>query len=101
MDITIGGLTSQAANGSSRSAQSYLPGNDDSKSGSNNSIASAFASATSVSLSSESGNLLSADQIVSAINESLSSTGLSIQGVDPTDYTPKRLLIAFWPVSVI
>ncbi|RCK40079.1 DUF5610 domain-containing protein [Thalassospira xiamenensis] len=91
MDITIGGLTSQAANGSSRSAQSYLPGNDDSKSGSNNSIASAFASATSVSLSSESGNLLSADQIVSAINESLSSTGLSIQGVDPTDYTPEAV----------
>tara|TARA_R110001583_G_scaffold184561_2_gene344007 strand:+ start:54443 stop:55186 length:744 start_codon:yes stop_codon:yes gene_type:complete len=91
MDITIGGLTSQATSGSHRSAQSYLPGSDDSKSGSDNKIADAFAGATSVSLSSESANLLSADQIVSAINESLSSTGLSVEGVDPSDYTPEAV----------
>ncbi|PTB87561.1 hypothetical protein C9939_00740 [Pseudidiomarina aestuarii] len=90
MDITIGGLTSQATNGSSRSAQSYLPGNDDSKSGSNTSV-SPFENATSVSLSPQSANLLSADQIVSAINESLASTGLSVEGVDPTDYTPEAV----------
>lgn len=94
MDITIGGLTSQqtgAQSGSSvRSAQSYLPGQNDAEKTGNNGT-SAFAAATSISLSSQSANLLSADKIVSAINESLQSTGFSIQGVDPSDYTPEAV----------
>ncbi|MEQ9346657.1 MAG: DUF5610 domain-containing protein [Thalassospira sp.] len=94
MDITIGGLSSQqsgAQSGSSvRSAQSYLPGQSDSEKSGNNS-ASAFAAATSVSLSSASAGRLSTDQIVSAINESLSSTGLSLGNVDPGEYTPEAV----------
>ncbi|MDG4718178.1 MULTISPECIES: DUF5610 domain-containing protein [Thalassospira] len=94
MDITIGGLTSQqtgAQSGSSvRSAQSYLPGQSDSEKTGNNGT-SAFAAATSVSLSSASANRLTADQVVSAINESLSSTGISIGNVDPGDYTPEAV----------
>ncbi|MEQ8285980.1 DUF5610 domain-containing protein [Thalassospira sp.] len=94
MDITIGGLSSQqsgAQSGSSvRSAQSYLPGQSDSEKTGNNS-ASAFAAATSVSLSSASAGRLSTDQIVSAINESLSSTGLSLGNVDPGEYTPEAV----------
>ena len=94
MDITIGGLTSQqtgAQSGSSvRSAQSYLPGQSDSEKTGNNG-ASAFAAATSVSLSSASAGRLTADQVVAAINESLSSTGISIGEVDPGDYTPEAV----------
>ncbi|MEQ8390974.1 MAG: DUF5610 domain-containing protein [Thalassospira sp.] len=94
MDITIGGLSSQqsgAQSGSSvRSAQSYLPGQSDSEKSGNNS-ASAFAAATSVSLSSASAGRLSTDQIVSAINESLSSTGLSLGNVNPGEYTPEAV----------
>lgn len=90
MDITIGGLTSQQTGASARSAQSYLPGQDDSGKTGNNG-ASAFAAATSVSLSSESTTRLSADQIVAAINESLQSTGLSIEGVNANDYTPEAV----------
>ena len=90
MDITIGGLTSQQTGASSRSAQSYLPGQSDADKTGNNGR-SAFAAATSVSLSSQSANLLSADKIVAAINESLSSTGISIQGADPSDYTPEAV----------
>ena len=89
MDITIGGLSSQQSGASARSAQSYLPGQGDSEKAGNNNGTSAFAAATSVSLSSESANRLSADNIVAAINESLQSTGLSIQGVNPDDYTPE------------
>ena len=94
MDITIGGLSSQqsgAQSGSSvRSAQSYLPGQSDSEKTGNNGT-SAFAQATSVTLSSASANRLSADQIVSAVNESLSSTGLSLGNVDPGEYTPEAV----------
>ncbi|QPO12769.1 DUF5610 domain-containing protein [Thalassospira sp. A40-3] len=89
MDITIGGLSSQQSGASTRSAQSYLPGQGDTEKAGNNNGTSAFAAATSVSLSSESANRLSADNIVAAINESLQSTGLSIQGVNPDDYTPE------------
>ena len=94
MDITIGGLTSQqsgAQSGNSvRSAQSFVPGQSDSEKTGNNGT-SAFAAATSVSLSSGSANRLTTDQIVSAINESLSSTGISIGNVDPGEYTPEAL----------
>ncbi|MCC9624027.1 DUF5610 domain-containing protein [Thalassospira sp. MA62] len=87
MDITIGGLTSQQTGASTRSAQSYMPGqNEAERTGAGGS--SAFAAATSVSLSTESATRLSADNIVAAINQSLQSTGLSIQGVNPDDYTP-------------
>jgi hypothetical protein len=87
MDITIGGLTSQQSGASARSAQSYLPGGTDSGTSQSNS-SSGFAEATSVSLSSGSALRLSSDQIVAAINESLQSTGLSIQSADPAEYTP-------------
>ncbi|WP_033068831.1 DUF5610 domain-containing protein [Thalassospira australica] len=94
MDITIGGLTSQQSGaqsgGSVRSAQSYLPGQSDSEKTGNNGT-SAFAAATSVSLSSESANRLSADSIVAAINESLQSTGISVENVDPGEYTPEAV----------
>ncbi|WP_430472789.1 DUF5610 domain-containing protein [Thalassospira lucentensis] len=90
MDITIGGLSSQQSGASSRSAQSYLPGQSDTEKTGNNGT-SAFAAATSVTLSSESANRLSTDQIVSAINESLSSTGLSLGNVDPGEYTPEAV----------
>lgn len=88
MDITIGGLSSQQSGASSRSAQSYLPGQSDSEKTGNNGT-SAFAAATTVSLSSASANRLTTDQVVSAINESLKSTGLSLGNVDPADYTPE------------
>lgn len=52
---------------------------------------SAFAAATSVSLSSESANRLSADSIVAAINESLQSTGISVENIDPGEYTPEAV----------
>ena len=90
MDITIGGLSSQQSGASSRSAQSYLPGQSDSEKTGNNGT-SAFAAATTVSLSSASANRLTTDQVVSAINESLKSTGLSLGNVDPADYTPEAV----------
>lgn len=90
MDITIGGLSSQQSGASSRSAQSYLPGQSDSEKTGNNGT-SAFAAATTISLSSASANRLTNDQVVSAINESLKSTGLSLGNVDPADYTPEAV----------
>ncbi|MFV1850626.1 MAG: DUF5610 domain-containing protein [Thalassospira sp.] len=90
MDITIGGLSSQQSGASSRSAQSYLPGQSDFEKTGNNGT-SAFAAATTVSLSSASANRLTTDQVVSAINESLKSTGLSLGNVDPADYTPEAV----------
>ncbi|MDP2698703.1 DUF5610 domain-containing protein [Thalassospira sp.] len=95
MDISTTGYGLQNGNVSLRSAQSYLPSQDDSDRAGNRRVetvlASGFPDATKVSLSSQSTNLLSADQIVSAINESLSSSGLSVNGVNPDDYTPEAV----------
>ncbi len=57
MDITIGGLSSQQSGASTRSAQSYLPGQGDTEKAGNNNGTSAFAAATSVSLSGVNVNL--------------------------------------------
>ncbi|OSQ39746.1 DUF5610 domain-containing protein [Thalassospira mesophila] len=96
MDLLVGGQNSQNTGISARSAQAYLPGGND-KSGHSGSLigkdsgANIFGDATKVSLSNSSAQALGTDQIISAINESLSSSGISIQGVNPDDYTPEAV----------
>ncbi|WP_339780040.1 DUF5610 domain-containing protein [uncultured Thalassospira sp.] len=96
MDILVGGQNIQNAGISTRSAQAYLPGGD-SASGKNGSQigkdsgSNIFGDATKISLSSGSAQALTTDQMVSAINEQLSGSGLSIEGVNPDDYTPEAV----------
>ncbi|OKH89061.1 DUF5610 domain-containing protein [Thalassospira sp. TSL5-1] len=96
MDLLIGGQTVQDNRISTRSAQAYLPGgNAVSGNGANanagDSARNVFGDATKISLSGSSVQALSTDQIVAAINENLSGSGLSIQGVNPDDYTPEAV----------
>jgi len=96
MDILIGGQNIQNTGISTRSAQAYLPGGD-AASGKNASLtgkdsgSNIFGDATKISLSSGSAQALSTDQIISAINENLASSGISIEGVNPDDYTPEAV----------
>ncbi|AUG52046.1 DUF5610 domain-containing protein [Thalassospira marina] len=96
MDLLVGGQTVQDTRISTRSAQAYLPGGNDSSGNSGSLIGrdstkDVFGDATKISLSGSSVQALSTDQIVSAINENLASSGLSIQGVNPDDYTPEAV----------
>ncbi len=96
MDLLIGGQNVQDNRISTRSAQAYLPGGNgvsgnSINQGGGDSARNVFGDATKISLSGSSVQALSTDQIVSAINENLAGSGLSIQGVNPNDYTPEAV----------
>lgn len=92
MDIVIGGQSLQNSGSLGRAHDTALSdafrSNDSTNPFDDKKTASGFADATQISLSGASAQAFSTDQVVSAINASLSSSGLSIQGVDPSDYTP-------------